>query len=118
KNIEKTNLGRIQRTPLRKVMSGIASSEFLADCQIDSLASKPTSNTSLLPVDRRPTYALTKTTMNQTYKGRLPSKNNIKVKPNKPFRFPNGQAQVHEKINSLVNEPIEFVKDRKYHRLS
>lgn len=86
------------------------------DSQIDSVVSKPTSNTSLLPVDRRPTYALTKTTMNQTYKGRLPSKNNIKVKPNKPLRFPNGQAQVHEKINSLVNEPIEFVKDRKNNR--
>lgn len=85
--------------------------------QIEFEVSKPTSNTSPLPVDRRPRYALTKTTMNQTFKGRLPSKNNIKVKPNKPLRFPNGQAQVHEKINSLVNEPIEFVKDRKNNRL-
>ncbi|HGA1132303.1 TPA: CHAP domain-containing protein [Streptococcus suis] len=86
--------------------------------QIEFEVSKPTSNTSPLPVDRRPRYALTKTTMNQTFKGRLPSKNNIKVKPTKPLRFPNGQVQVHEKINSLVNEPIEFFKDRKYHRLS
>ncbi|HFI0835995.1 TPA: CHAP domain-containing protein [Streptococcus suis] len=70
-----------------------------------------------IQVDGRPKYYFATTSKKQFYKGRLTSTNNIKANKFRRHRLLKDQLQIHEKLNSIVIEPIEFVKDKKNRRL-
>ncbi|HFI0113907.1 TPA: CHAP domain-containing protein [Streptococcus suis] len=82
-----------------------------------SKSSKTKLSITPIQVDGRPKYNFATTTKKQFYKGRLTSTNNIKANKFRRHRLLKEQLQIHEKLNSLVIEPIEFVKDKKNRRL-
>lgn len=82
-----------------------------------SKSSKTKMRITPIQVDGRPKYYFATTTKKQFYKGRLSSTNNIKANKFRHHRLLKEQLQIHEKLNSLVIEPIEFVKDKKNRRL-
>ncbi|CYY96630.1 CHAP domain-containing protein [Streptococcus suis] len=82
-----------------------------------SKSSKTKMRITPIQVDGRPKYYFATTTKKQFYKGRLSSTNNIKANKFRRHRLLKNQLQIHEKLNSLVIEPIEFVKDKKNRRL-
>ncbi|HFI0148807.1 TPA: CHAP domain-containing protein [Streptococcus suis] len=82
-----------------------------------SKSSKTKLSITPIQVDGRPKYNFATTAKKQFYKGRLTSTNNIKANKFRRHRLLKDQLQIHEKLNSLVIEPIEFVKDKKNRRL-
>lgn len=82
-----------------------------------SKSSKTKMRLTPIQVDGRPKYYFATTPKKQFYKGLLTSTNNIKANKFRRHRLLKEQLQIHEKLNSLVIEPIEFVKDKKNRRL-